>query len=215
MQPRLSTRYLGVIMLAATLAAGRVGAQDATQDRYGLGISGFGGYITANASVFMGVEGFVRVLEGTYWSARIDGAYYRALTPPENIGCVTPSPAPACDTRQLGSLGTLIATFTAGSSDANGLRHIYLLAGAGVAVTFWGSGEDIPASNSGLPIQQGTGAGPTVAIVQAGIGSEFRLLGGNRIELRIDKVSPAPTVQSGPLGSNTGRSFSVTIGRVW
>ena len=205
-----------VATLLLTFAIGRVEAQDASPVRFGLGVTGLAGWISANSSVFMGGEGFVRIAGGSYWSARVDGAYYGALTPPENIGCVTPFPAPACDTRHLGKLGTAMATLVVGSRESNSLRHVYGLFGAGIALTRWGGGVFLPASNSGASMQQGVGAGPTLAVFQAGLGSEFRALGGNRIELRIVGVKPStPAFATGRASDNSGRSVSLTLGRVW
>ena len=216
MKPFSSVCHPVVVTLIMTLVTSRVDAQDASPNRFGLGVSGLTGWISTNASVFMGAEGFVRIAGGSYWSARVDGAYFGALTPPDNPGCVLPSPAPACDTRHLGQLGTLMATFVVGSRESDALRHFYGLVGAGVAVTRWGGGQYIPQSNSGAPIEQGVGAGPTLTVFQAGLGSEFRALGGNRIELRIVGVRPStPAFGTGRFGDNSGRSVSLTLGRVW
>jgi hypothetical protein len=207
MRMRSSRSYFRIVGLAVALAASSLGAQDAPLPRFGLGVSGYAGWITSNASNLVGAEGFVRVASGRFWNARIDAAYFGSVTPPENIVCVS---GPCTDVRNVGHLGTAIATFVAGPRNSSSLRHIYALIGAGVAVTRWG------ASSSNLDEQSTGRAGPTVAIYQAGIGSEFRALGANRVELRIDFVRPSePAFGQGRLGDNTGRGASLTIGRVW
>jgi hypothetical protein len=211
MRVRAATSYIVIVGLGAALAATSLAAQDAPVPRFGLGLSGYAGWITANPSNMVGAEGFARVASGRLWDARIDAAYFGSVTPPPNIGCVTSFPAPPClDARNVGQLGTAIASLVVGPRNSNSLRGFYGLVGAGVAFTRWGS------SSSDLA-QQSTGhAGPTVAIYQAGVGSEFRALGANRVELRIDFVRPAaPALGQGSLGDNSGRGASLTIGRIW
>ncbi len=215
MNVRSSASYFRTFGLAAALAASALSAQDAPRPRFGLGLSDYFGWVTANPTNFVGVEGFVRVAGGAFWSARVDGTYFGVATSQENIGCVTPAPAPACDTRQLGKLGTVMTTVVAGSRESNGVRHVYGLLGAGVAVTRWAGGYYNPGPNSHDTAQQGVGAGPTLAAFQAGFGSEFRALGGNRIELRMDYVRPSPSASRVLVGENRGRAFSLTLGRVW
>jgi hypothetical protein len=214
----MSSKSFVVCMALAALAPGHLGAQNASPNRFGLGVSWFGGWISANASNFVGAEGYARIAGGPFWSARVDGAYMNALK--SSVVIICPSALsiaePACDTRTLGKLGALVATLVVGPRESRGLRHFYALGGMGVAATRWGGGIHIPALSAGVSVEAGAGAGPTVVIFQAGIGSEFRALGGNRIELRLDRVTPStPADASGRLGNNSGRAASVTFGWLW
>jgi hypothetical protein len=110
-----------------------------------------------------------------------------------------------------------MATLVAGPRPSNSVRPIYALASAGIAVTRWGGGAYIPGgSNPNVVIQNGAGGGPTLAVYQAGIGSEFHALGANRIELRVDIMKPgAPAFGSSRRDNNSGHAISLALGRVW
>jgi hypothetical protein len=213
MDPLSSIRRIGVITALTVFATLRVNAQEPTPNRFGLGVTALAGWFSTQPAAFMGAEGFVRIAGGKFWSTRIDGAMFTAFAPVLNVGCVTPYPAPACDTRTLGRLGSVIATLVLGAPGTSGLRPIYGLLGAGIEATRWGGGFYRPATNSGLPTESGVGAGPTLGVYEAGFGSEFRLLGGNRIELRVQRTSPAPPSGNRAVLGPIGASF--TIGRVW
>lgn len=214
MDPLLSIRRLGVITALTVFATVHIGAQDAHPDRFGLGVSGIGSSFGGYDAVFPGAEGFVRVARGSFWSARVDGAYYGGhglgakgcLVSVQNSGCD--------DSRYIGGLGTLIATFTLGPTASSGLRPLYGLLGVGGVATRWGGGSCSPSANScGSAVSIASGAGPSLSLIEAGVGSEFRALGGNRIELRIHRVSPSsPLGNSAPLAAV---GASLTIGVVW
>jgi hypothetical protein len=51
--------------------------------------------------------------------------------------------------------------------------------------------------------------GPTVAMAQAGLGSEFHLFGANRIELRLDVNTPATSDRA------YGGGMSLAVGHIW
>ncbi len=87
MQRRSSRSYFRIAGMTVALATTSLGAQDAPLPRFGLGLSGYAGWITSNASNFIGAEGFVRVASGTFWSARIDGAYFGALAASAGAEC--------------------------------------------------------------------------------------------------------------------------------
>ena len=59
---------IGVLVPLSTIAA--------QSDRFGLGVSGIAGSFSGYDAVLPGVEGFIRVARGTFWSARLDGAYF-------------------------------------------------------------------------------------------------------------------------------------------
>jgi hypothetical protein len=194
------------VSLLGSLATGGVSAQDVSPPRFGLGVTGLGGWLSANPAFFVGFEGFVRVAGGSFWSARVDGGLF-PFAKLDTYGCIIPDPAPACDTRQLGKLGMLTASLVVGPRTAKALRPVYAVLGVGIAATRWASGAFRPPSNSGAPVEPGVGAGPTTPVFNAGIGFEFPLAGRNRIELRLHRFTQP--------GINGGRGASFAIGREW
>jgi hypothetical protein len=209
MDPLLSIRRLGVITALTVFATVHIGAQDAHPDRFGLGVAGITGSFGGYDAVFPGVEGFVRVARGSFWSARVDGAYYGGRGLGAKV-CLVSGGNGGCDARYIGGLGTLIATFTLGPTASSALRPFYGLLGVGGVATRWGGGYG-PSGASAVSIA--SGAGPSLSLIEAGVGSEFRAFGGNRIELRIHRVSPSsPLGNSAPLAAV---GASLTIGVVW
>jgi hypothetical protein len=214
MNPLLSIRRLGIITALTVPATVRVNAQELSPNRLGLGVTGIAGSFGTYSSGFIGAEGFVRVARGSFWSARVDGAYLGAVRQTDHVCPLSPS-SQGCDLRFLGQLGMLNATLALGPSAPSGLRPFYGLLGVGGAVTRWGGGGYVPPHNAGTSSEviDVTGWGPSFALFEAGIGSEFRALGGNRIEFRMHRVSgPTPTGRDAPLGSVV---LSLTIGVVW
>jgi hypothetical protein len=214
MDSLLSIRRLGVITAFTVFATVHIGAQNAHPDRFGLGISGIAGSFGGYDAVLPGAEGFVRVARGSFWSARVDGAYYGGHGQGANACPVSGQNSGCDDSRYIGKLGTLIATLALGSTASNGLRPFYALLGVGGVATRWGGGSCSPSANScGSAVSIASGAGPSLSLIEAGVGSEFRALGGNRIELRIHRVSPSLTTGNGSELSAVGASL--TIGVVW
>ena len=214
MDPLLSIRRLGVITAFTVFATVHIGAQDAHPDRFGLGVAGITGSFGGYDAVFPGAEGFIRVARGSFWSARVDGAYYGGQGQGANNCPVSGANSGCDDGRYIGGLGTLIATLTLGPTAGSGLRPFYGLLGGGGVATRWGGGSCSPPANScGSAVSIASGAGPSLSLIEAGVGSEFRALGGNRIELRIHRVSPSsPLGNSAPLAAV---GASLTIGVVW
>ncbi len=214
MDPLLSIRRLGVITALTVFATVRVHAQEPTPNRFGLGITGVAGRLGDYSSSFVGAEGFVRVARGSFWGARVDGAYLGAARQTDLVCPLSPG-SQGCDLRYLGQLGMLNATLAFGPSASNGLRPFYGLLGVGGAVTRWGGGGYVPPHNAGTSseVLDVSGWGPSFALVEAGVGSEFRALGGNRIELRMHRLSGHPPSGAyAPLGAVV---VSLTIGVVW
>jgi hypothetical protein len=212
MDPLLSIRRLGVITALTVFATVPIRAQDAHPDRFGLGVSGITGSFGGYDAVLPGAEGFVRVARGSFWSARVDGAYYGGhglggkvcLVSGQNNGCG--------DTRFIGGLGTLLATIALGPTASSGLRPFYGLLGVGGVATRWGGGScSMDASNCEGGVA--AGLGPVLALIEGGVGSEFRALGGNRIELRVHSASRSLLI--GSSGEHPAVGASITIGVVW
>jgi hypothetical protein len=195
---------------AAAVSQGAPPDQPAS-DRFGLGVSGITGSIGGYNATFPGVEGFVRIAHGLYWTARVDGAYYVGPKFAHN-DCI-PSGGTGCvDNRYVGGLGTLMVTLTLGPAARGGLRPIYGLLGAGGAAAQWGGGTcSMDVSNCGPGVA--SGLGPTMALVEAGVGSEFHALGDNRIELRIHDASRSLLI--GSSGEHHTAGGSLTLGFVW
>ena len=214
MDPLLSIRRLGVITAFTVFATVHIGAQGAHPDRFGLGVSGIEGGFGGYSAVLPGVEGFVRVARGSFWSARMDGAYFGGHTQ-RHIVCSASGGNGGCDDgRYIDGLGTLIATLTLGPTAGSGLRPFYGLLGGGGVATRWGGGScSPPARSCPSAVSSAAGAGPSLSLIEAGVGSEFRALGGNRIELRIHRVSPSLTTGNNSELSAVGASL--TIGVVW
>jgi hypothetical protein len=209
-----SFRHLGVITALTVFATVHIGAQDAHPDRFGLGVAGIAGSFGGYDAVFPGVEGFVRVARGSFWSARVDGAYYGGHGLGANVCLVSGGNGGCDDGRYIGGLGTLIATLTLGPTAGSGLRPFYGLLGVGGVATRWGGGScSPPARSCPSAVSSASGAGPSLALIEAGVGSEFRALGGNRVELRIHRASSSlPTGNHSELGAV---GASLTIGVVW
>jgi len=108
----------------------------------------------------------------------------------------------------------LTATLALGPSASSGLRPFYGLLGVGGAVTRWGGGGYVPPqTGTSSAVLDVSGWGPSFALVEAGVGSEFRALGGNRIELRMHRLSGHPPSGAyAPLGAVV---VSLTMGVVW
>jgi hypothetical protein len=197
--------------MIAVLATSPIVAQDAHPDRFGLGVSGIAGSFGGYDAVFPGVEGFVRVVRNSFWSARLDGAYYGGHGLGD-IVCVTSGGNGGCDTRFISGLGTLLATVTLGPTASSGLRPYYGLLGVGSVATRWGGGScSLDVANCGGGIA--AGFGPVLALIEAGVGSEFRALGANRIELRVHSASRSLLI--GSAGEHRAVGASLTIGVVW
>ena len=206
MDPLLLIRRLGVITAFTVFAAVRSRAQDAHPDRFGLGVSGIAGSFGGYDAVFPGLEGFVRVARGSFWSARVDGAYYAGQKLGDKVCLVSGGNGGCGDTRFIRNLSTLIATLSLGPTASNGLRPFYGLLGLGGVVI--GSGGPICSSFSPQ-----CGPSEFLALDEVGVGSEFRALGGNRIELRVHSASRSLLI--GSSGEHPATGVSLTIGVVW
>src|ERR1035437_3635834 len=214
MDPLLSLRRLGVITAFTVFATLPIRAQDAHPARFGLGVSGITGSFGGYDAVLPGAEGFVRIARGSFWSARVDGAYYGGHGLGDKVCLVSGQNNGCGDTRFIGGLGTLLATLALGPTASSGLRPFYGLLGVGGVATRWGGGScSPPARSCPSAVSSASGAGPSLALIEAGVGSEFRALGGNRIELRIHRVSPSLTTGNNSELSAVGASL--TIGVVW
>jgi hypothetical protein len=198
-----------VAALGAALAVGTLGAQSAPPTRFGLGATILvAGLTNSEGMTFVGAEGFLRLSDGSFVRTRLDGAIYGAAGPSEPGCAILERP---CDTRRLSRVGTLMATVLVGPRLSTGLRPIYFLLGVGAAATTWGGGSYL---ENGVE-KRGVGFGPTVAIAQAGLGSEFRLLGADRIELRMHISTRPPNPSFAPNGPNDGGGLSLALGHVW
>jgi hypothetical protein len=181
-------------------------SQNANADRFGIGVSGIAGPFGGYRAAFPGVEGFFRVAHGSFWSVRVDAAYFGGT--PQQVKVCTLLPNDCGDTQVIGSLGTLMGTVALGPTASNGLRPYYGVLGVGGAATRWGGGScSLDVANCG---GDGAGLGPVLALLEAGVGSEFHALGGNRIELRVHKASRS-LLPGGP----TSTGASLTMGVVW
>jgi hypothetical protein len=200
-------RPLSVLVVSALILP-RVGrSQDTNADRFGIGVSGIEGSFGGYRAAFPGVEGFFRVAHGSFWSVRVDGAYFGG-TPQQVKVCTLPR-NDCGDTQVIGSLGTLMGTVALGPTASSGVRPYYGLLGVGGAATRWGGGScSLDVANCGGDV--GAGFGPVLALLEAGVGSEFHALGGNRIELRVHKASRS-LLPGGP----TSTGASLTMGLVW
>lgn len=204
-------RFLAGVTLAV-LTTSRVVAQDSHPDRFGVGVSGIMGSFGGYDAVFPGIEGFVRVARGSIWSARVDGAYYGGHKLGDIVCTVNGGNGSCGDTRFISNLGTLVATFVIGPTASHGLRPYYGLLGAGGVAARWGGGTcsmDVTHCGQGVA----SGLGPTLALIEAGVGSEFRALGNNRIELRFHDASRSLLI--GSSGEHHAAGASLTIGVVW
>lgn len=194
-----------VVVLLISPRAGR--SQAANADRFGVGVSGIAGSFGGYHAAFPGAEGFIRVAHGSVWSARVDGAYFGSTPQQEKVCSLLPNQN--CDTRFIGSVSTLVAAVAIGPTASSGLRPYYGLFGVGGAATRWGGGscsQDVTHCGGGVA----AGVGPVLALVEAGVGSEFRALGGNRIELRVHSAS-----RSLLAGSSAAAGASLAIGVIW
>lgn len=201
----MRTRSLGSRILAAVLcgplAAATLGAQGTPPPRFGLGATEFVGELTGNGpGPFVGLEGFVRLTDSALFRARVDGALYGAAGPPAASGCPLSSGGSCGDPRHLSNFGTVMVTALMGPRLSSGIRPIYLLLGVGGAVSTWASGTYFWNNEYA---KHAAKLGPTVAMAQGGIGSEFRLFGADRIELRLH-LTPAG-----------GGGTSIALGHVW
>jgi hypothetical protein len=198
-------RALSVLVGAVLMLPNVCRSQNANADRFGIGVSGIAGSFGGYRAAFPGVEGFFRVAHGSFWSVRVDGAYFGGT--PQQVKVCTLLPNDCGDTQVIGSLSTLMGTVALGPTASNGLRPYYGLLGIGGAATRWGGGscsQDV--ANCG----GGVGFGPALALVEVGVGSEFHALGGNRIELRLHSASRS-LIPGGP----TSTGASLTMGVVW
>jgi hypothetical protein len=78
--------------------------------------------------------------------------------------------------------------------------------------TRWGGGG-CSANVSRCGPGEAAGFGPALALIEAGVGSEFRALGSNRIELRIHNASRSLLI--GSSGERHAVGASLAIGVVW
>jgi hypothetical protein len=153
-----------------------------------------------------GAEGFIRLARRPFWSAGLDGAFYTGKRLGDFV-CAGDGNSDGCgDERYLGKIATLAVTIALGPTANTGLRPLYGLIGAGGVATWWGGG--VGPSGGG----EASCAGPTLALLEAGIGTEFHALGGNRIEFRIHRASRSFRLGSDPLAAI---GTSLTIGVVW
>jgi len=207
MDPLLSIRRLAIATAFTALTSASLNAQEITPSRFGLGVSGIAGRFGGYAAVFPGVEGFVRVAHGSFWSARLDGAFYAGKRLGDLV-CAAQGNGDGCgDGRYLGKIGTLVATLALGPTARSGLRPFYGVFGAGGMATQWGGG--IGPSGGG----NASGAGPSLGLIEAGVGSEFHAIGGNRIEVRVHRAfNSLPGGNPTPLAAV---GMNVTIGVVW
>ena len=202
MDPLLSIRRLGVITALTVFATVPIRAQDAHPDRFGLGVSGITGSFGGDDAALPGIEGFVRVARGSFWNARVDGAYYgRGQRASACLGGDG-----GCVATYIDGLGTLIATLAFGPNTSSGLRPFYGLLGVGgVAIRSRGGSCSLDVTHCG--------PGVALALVEAGVGSEFHALGGNRIELRIHNASRS--LGFGRSGDHGAVGASLALGVVW
>jgi hypothetical protein len=198
------------VLLIGVLALPRVSkSQDvvaAHPDRFGLGVSGITGSFGGYDAALPGVEGFIRVARGTFWSARVDGAYYGGHGQAANACPVSGGTGGCGDARYVDGIGTLSATLLLGPTASNGVRPFYGLLGVGGALI--GSGGPVCSSFSPQ-----CGPSEFLALDEVGVGSEFRLLGHNRIELRVHSASRSLLFLSS--GEHSAAGASLTIGVVW
>jgi hypothetical protein len=197
-----------MLAMVAAFQSTSAAAQDARSDRFGLGPAAIGGWFGSYSGVFVGGEGFVRLARGSFWSVRLDGAYFTAALQDDKINLIQRTGY--FDDRRIGKVGTLTATAMLGPSSSNGLRPFYGLVGFGGAATRWGGGY---LQNPGGQNEDGVGTGPSFALLELGVGSEFRALLNDRIELRAFRTSPTP-----PAGNRAALGAfgtSLTIGVVW
>jgi hypothetical protein len=203
---------IALAMLAAFQSA-PAAAQEMRSDRFGLGPAAIAGWLGTYDGVFVGGEGFVRIARGSFWNIRLDGAYLTSASTADKVDLVQPGPNQGYDTRTIGKVGTLVATAIFGPASSNGLRPIYGIVGGGGAATRWSGGSFRPPSTNGAPGEVGSGAGPSFTLVEGGIGSEFRGIFNDRIELRAFRTFPTPPSKNQAIiGAITA---SLTIGIVW
>lgn len=207
MDPLSSIRRLAIATAFTAFASANVHSQEVTPDRFGFGVSGIEGWFDGYSAVLPGVEGFVRVARGSFWSARLDGAFFAGHQQGDKVCAVSGGNGGCGDSRFIGKIGTLVATVTFGPTESTGLRPLYGLVGVGGVATWWGGG--VGPSGGG----EASGAGPSLALIEAGIGTEFHALGGNRIEFRVHRASRSLQIgNSDPLAAI---GSSLTIGVVW
>lgn len=187
-------------------ASSRAAAQDVHSDRFGLGPAVIGGWFGIYDGAFVGGEGFVRLARGSFWSVRLDGSYTVGIMTADKVNLVQPIGNQSYDYRTLRKVGTLIAAAMLGPSSSNGLRPVYGLVGFGGAATRWAENPSGASAN-------GLGAGPSFALGEVGVGSEFHALGNERVELRAFRTSPTPPTGTRSILGAIGLSF--TIGVVW
>lgn len=196
------------LLLIGVLALPRVSkSQDvvAAHDRFGLGVSGITGSFGGYPASLPGVEGFIRVARGAFWSARVDGAFYGGHKLGD-IVCAGQGNGGCGDERFISNLGTLGATLSLGPTASNGQRPFYGLLGLGGIVI--GSGG--PPCSSFSPQ---CGRSEFLALDEVGIGSEFRVIGRNRVELRVHSASRSLLFLSS--GEHSAAGASLTVGVVW
>jgi hypothetical protein len=199
-----SSRSFALIIAFAGLASSRAAAQDGHSDRFGLGPVIIAGWFGSYSGAFAGGEGFVRIARDSFWSVRLDGSYLVSLATADKVNVVQGG-GQNVDPGALGRVGILMASVMLGPSPPNGLRPIYGLVGVGGAATRYGELAHISAGQSE--------AGPSFTILELGLGSEFRALGNNRIELRAFRTAPSPP--SGNPSVLGAIGTSLTIGVVW
>jgi hypothetical protein len=201
MKRALSVLLIGVLILPRVSKS-----QDAAThpDRFGLGVSGIAGSFSGYNVALPGVEGFVRVAHGSFWSVRVDGAFFGGFAQGQKVCTLLPNQN--CDSRFIRSLSKLGTTLSLGPTASNGLRPIYGLLGVGGIVV--GSGGQ---GCSSFALQ--CGPSEFLALDEVGVGSEFRLLGRNRIELRIHNASRSILFASS--GEHGAVGASLAIGIVW
>jgi hypothetical protein len=206
-------RALLVCCIGILVPRSTITAQDARSDRFGLGPVIVAGWFGTNDGLFVGGEGFVRLARGSFWSVRLDGAFLTSSSGADKINAIQPNPNAGYDFRTIAKVGTLVATAIFGPASSNGLRPIYGVGGGGGATTRWGGGYYRPPGTNGAPGELATGAGPSFTLVEGGIGSEFRGLLNDRIELRAFRTFPTPPSDNQAIiGAVT---WSLTIGVVW
>ena len=204
MKRALSVLLIGVLAMPRVSKSQDVAA--AHPDRFGLGVSGITGSFDGFDVAFPGLEGFIRVARSTFWSARVDGAYYGGHGSAANA-CPVAGTGGCGEPQFIKSLSTLIATLSLGPTASNGRHPFYGLLGVGGVVV--GSGG--PSCSSSFAPQ--CGPSEFLALDEIGVGSEFRLLGGNRIELRVHSASRSLLFLSS--GEHPAVGASLSIGVIW
>jgi hypothetical protein len=161
---------VGVLAFAQTAAVAQTAG-------WGAGITAFGGpapLATASAGLYG-----ARIVPGA--KLRLEAVVSGPLTTAQGQGCISAD----CDTRYVGVLGSLGATFVGyGGTTLGG--GAYPLLGAGVYASRWGGGT-LESPSGSIPASKNEG--PSGPYVTAGAGIPISGLGdGFRLELRVTQM---------------------------